>query len=347
MCLAFRRGLVAFPATATGRHIDARASRTASVAMRLGLLVLAGWALRRELAGVQMDELLRQFGGYGWRHATLALAGTVASFVVLGLIEMLAIRHANTARIPRRTVLATAFVANAFSQSIGLALLTGAAVRVRAYARRGVDTAAVARISAFVTLTVTLGLLGCGAIAFLISRAPLRVLSLTLPVHPLGVALGLLVLAYLAWSLVATRDQIGRGRWQLRRPRPRAALTQLLLSSADWLLTGTVLFAVLPSTLGIEYGALLRAYLVAQTAGMVSHVPGGAGVFEAVMLTLLATGTATQRAGLVAALVMFRVVYYLLPLLVALGVSAVAELRPKRVHRIAVPTRGRELVHVE
>ena len=172
-------------------------------------------------------------------------------------------------------------------------------------------------------------------------------LSLTLPVHPLGVALGLLVLAYLAWSLVATRDQIGRGRWQLRRPRPRAALTQLLLSSADWLLTGTVLFAVLPSTLGIEYGALLRAYLVAQTAGMVRHVPGGAGVFEAVMLTLLATGAATQRAGLVAALVMFRVVYYLLPLLVALGVGAVAELRPKRVPRIAVPTRGRELVHVE
>ncbi|HET9011725.1 MAG TPA: hypothetical protein VFN38_07900, partial [Gemmatimonadaceae bacterium] len=241
----------------------------------------------------------------------------------------------------------TAFVANAFSQSIGLALLTGAAVRVRAYARRGVDTAAVARISAFVTLTVTLGLLACGAIAFLASRAPLRVLRVTLPVHPLGLVLGLTVLAYLSWSLLAVRDQVGRGRWQLRRPRPRAALAQLLLASADWLLTGTVLFAVLPSSMGLEYAALLRAYLVAQTAGMMSHVPGGAGVFEAVMLTMLATGAATQRAGLVAALVMFRVVYYLLPLLVALGVAAVAELRPRRARRIAPPTLTRELAHVE
>lgn len=314
--------------------------------MRLGLLVLAGWALRRELAGVQMDELLRQFGGYGWPHATLALAGTVASFLVLGLIETLAIRHANTAHIPRRTAMTTAFVANAFSQSIGLALLTGTAVRVRAYARRGVDTAAVARISAFVTLTVTLGLLACGAIAFLASREPVRALGMTLSVHPLGIVLGLAVLAYFAWSVVAIRDHVGRGRWQLRRPRPRAALAQLLLSSADWLLTGTVLFAVLPSTAGIEYGTLLRAYLVAQTAGMASHVPGGAGVFEAVMLTLLATGSATQRVELVAALVMYRVVYYLLPLLAALAVAAVAELRPRRVHRTVRPME-RELVHVE
>lgn len=315
--------------------------------MRLALLGLAGWALRRELAGVQMDELLRQFGRYGWRHATLAVIGTVASFLALGLIELLAIRHANAVAIPRRTAMATAFVANAFSQSIGLALLTGAAVRLRAYARRGADASAVARISAFATLTVTLGLLACGAVAFLASRQPLRVLRSTLPVHPLGVVLGVAVLAYLGWSIFAVRDQVGRGRWQLRRPRPRAALAQLSLSSADWLITGTVLFAVLPPSLGLEYGTLLRAYLVAQIAGMASHVPGGAGVFEAVMLTLLATGAVTQRAGLLAALVMFRVVYYLLPLLAALVVAGVAELRLRRVHRRAAPAPTRELVHVE
>ena len=70
---------------------------------------------------------------------------------MLGLIERLAIRHANTTSIPRRTAMTTAFVANAFSQSIGLALLTGAAVRLRAYARRGADAPAVARISDVVT----------------------------------------------------------------------------------------------------------------------------------------------------------------------------------------------------
>ena len=224
----------------------------------------------------------------------------------------------------------TAFVANAFSQSIGLALLTGAAVRLRAYARRGFDAAAVARISGFVTLTVTLGLLACGAGAFLASREPLRIGRAALSVHPVGIVLALVVLAYLAWSVVATRDHVGRGRWLLRRPTGRVALAQLALSSADWLITGTVLFAVLPTAAGVEYGPLLRAYLVAQTLGVASHVPGGAGVFEAVMLTLVATGDATQRTALIAALVMFRVVYYLLPLAAALVVAGVSELLPRR-----------------
>jgi uncharacterized membrane protein YbhN (UPF0104 family) len=300
------------------------------VALRLGLLALAAWALRRELAGVQLGDLPRQFGGYDWRHATLSVAGTVASFATLGLIELLATGYAGATRIPRRTVMTTAFVAHAFSQSIGLALLTGAAVRLRAYARRGVDALAVARISGFVTFTITLGLLACGAAALLASREPLRVMHVTLPVRSAGALLALIVLAYLAWSAVASHDHIGTGRWLLRRPSARMALAQVGVSSLDWLITGTVLFAVLPAAAGLEYGPLMRAYLVAQTAGMASHVPGGAGVFEAVILTLAATGAGEQRAALIAGLVMFRVVYYLLPLMVALVTAGVTELLPRR-----------------
>lgn len=281
------------------------------------------------------DALLQQVGASGWRHAALALAGTIASFATLGVIESLAVRQAETARVPWRTAMTTAFVANAFSQSIGLALLTGAAVRLRAYARRDVDAAAVARISGFVTLTVTLGLLACGAGAFLASREPLRIGSVALAVRPVGALLALVVLAYLGWSVVASRDHVGGGRWMLRRPTARVAVTQLVLSSADWLVTGTVLFAVMPVAAAVSYGPLLRAYLVAQTLGVASHVPGGAGVFEAVVLTLLATGDASQRTALIAALVMYRVVYYLLPLAGALLVAAVAELRPRRHRRIA------------
>jgi uncharacterized membrane protein YbhN (UPF0104 family) len=327
------------------RHIHARVARTASVALRLALFTLAAWALSHELSGVQLGELLRQFGDYGWRHALLALAGTAASFAVLGLIESLAVTHTGTVRIPRRTVMATAFVANAFSQSIGLALLTGSAVRLRAYARRGVDAAAVARISTFVTVTITLGLLACGAVALLASREPLRIAQTALPVRVVGASLALVVIAYLVWGSVSTPDQVSPRWLLLRRPGARVVLTQLALSSLDWVVTGTVLFAVLPSAAGLHHGAMLRTYLVAQTVGMASHVPGGAGVFEAVVLTLAATGVPSQRAALIAALVMFRVVYYLVPLLSALVVGGLAELLP-RGRRPARATLEREVAHV-
>lgn len=266
---------------------------------------------------------------YGWRHAALALAGTAASFVALGLVESLALRcTVARLRVPWRAAMATSFVANAFSQSIGLSLLTGAAVRLRAYSRHRLDAAAVARTSAFVTLTITLGLVTCGAVALLIGGGPFRVATVTIRARPVGAVLLAGVAAYVTWSVVASRDHIGRGRWQLRRPTGRVALAQLLLSSADWLLTATVLFAVLPDAAGLGFAELLRVYLIAQTVGMLSHVPGGVGVFEAVMLTLTGRGHASQQAALVAALVSFRIVYYLLPLFGAMLVAAISELTP-------------------
>ena len=294
------------------------------------LLTLAVWALRRELGSVHSDELARQIASYGWWHAAFAVAGTVASFGTLGMIESLALRvAAPRVRVAKRTAMVTAFVANAFSQSIGVALLTGAAVRIRAYRSRRLDAADVARTTAFVTLTVTLGLLACGGAALLAGRPSLHLANIIVPARPLGLVLLLIVAAYVAWSAVASREHLGWGRWQLRRPTGRIAVTQLVLSSADWLLTATVLFAVLPSAAGIGFAELLRAYLIAQTVGMASHVPGGAGVFEAVMLTLTVRGSPTAQAAVVAALVSFRIVYYLLPLVGALLVAAVVELRPR------------------
>lgn len=337
MCIAFCRARSLFPPITAKPLIHPRVARTASIALRLVLLALASWALRRELAGVRAAELLSQFHAYGWRHAALALGCTAASFVTLGLIEVMALRAAGVhSRIPRRAAMTTAFVTHAFSQSVGLALLTGAAVRLRAYARYRMDASAVARTSAFVTLTVALGLIACGAGAFLASSEPLRLLGRELPVRPVGLVLAIVVLAYVVWGATASRKVLGRGRWQLTHPTARIAMGQLLLSTVDWLLTGTVLFALLPASAGIGYAEMLRAYFIAQTVGVASHIPGGAGVFEAVMLTLVARGDMAQQAAIVAALVMFRIVYYLLPLISAVIVSAVSELWPRGGSRSSV-----------
>ena len=236
--------------------------RWCAVTFRGALLVAACWALRRELAGIRPADLVARLAAYGLPHVALGLACTAASFLVLGAIEVAALRQAageSSTDVPRRAAMTTAFVANAFSQSIGLALL---------------------------------------------------------------------VLAYLTWSLVGRGEALGRGRWSLPRPSATLAAAQVGLSALDWLLTGTVLFAFVPAALGVGYWALLRAYMIAQTVGMTSHVPAGAGVLELVMLALLAgAAPAAARAAVVASLVMFRVVYYVMPLVVAVVVAGAAELR--------------------
>jgi uncharacterized membrane protein YbhN (UPF0104 family) len=339
-------------ATAEVPVAPARWRRRVALVARVALLAAAGVALSRELAGLSLAHVVTALRAVSASHLALAVAATVGSFALLGLVELIALEHAHahehahatTAKagsvVPRRTAIFTSFVANAFSQSIGFALFTGGAVRLRGYARHGLGPGAVARVTGVATLVTTLGLIGCGAIALLAGSAPLSMLGVAIAARPLGIALAFVPLAYLAWS-VGGRDAT-LGRWRLARPRSRLAIAQLGLSALDWLLTGTVLYALMPAALGIGYWRLIRAYVLAQAVGMSSHVPAGAGVLEAMLLLLLAIPAAhAAHIGLVAGVVLFRMTYYLAPLLAALATAIVAELRRSRDALVPLPLMGR------
>jgi phosphatidylglycerol lysyltransferase len=298
-------------------------------AVRLALVIAACWALRRELQAVSIGELVAQFRSIGWTNIGLALLLTTLSFVMLGVVELLGLRFGAreiATSTPVRAAFGTSFVANAFSQSVGLAVLTGTAVRLRSYERYGLSSASVGQVSAFVTLTSTLGLLGVGAWAMATTAtSPLGRFATV--VRPAALIFALVLVGYLAWSLFGKRAVAGKGNWIVMRPTPRLALGQILLSGVDWLVTGAVLFVLLPEMPFLGLASLLRTYMVAQVVGVSSHVPAGAGVFEVVMLALLvAGGGGGQRAAIIAALVMFRVVYYLVPLCAAIAVAGASEL---------------------
>jgi len=311
--------------------------------LRFALFAIAVAILWRQVAGVDRSALLRALGSYGWPRITLALLCTAASFLTLGGVELLALRYAGsraTSAVTRSVAFTTAFVSHAFSQSVGLALVTGAAVRLRAYAGYGVDALVVARASAFVTASVILGLLSLGAVVLLDTPSALRIGHITIAARPTGVLLAAIVLAYLGWTVVGSRAGPGSGRRRVPRPSPSLGAGQIMLAAFDWLVTGTVLFAVLPAGLPIAYLEFLRAYLAAQTLGMVSHIPGGAGVFEVVLLALIAPGTsAGMLAAIAASLVAYRVIYYLVPLCVATAVAAISEVRRSRA-RVALTPRA-------
>lgn len=303
--------------------------RSGAIALRIVIGIAAIWALERELHDVNVAGLGQQIRGLGWAHVGLGVTCTVVSFLLLGAIELVALRQTDDrsgSAVGVGTALRIGFVANALSQSIGVALLTGAAVRARAYVRYQLDAVAVMQVTAFVTITATLGLLTGGAVALFTASAPLSVGGFTVAVRPVAGLLGAIVLAYLAWSAVGRGDGVGHGRWRIRRPTPAAAIGQIVLSTADWLITGAVLYAFLPAHSGLTLWLVLGSYLIAQSLAVTSHVPGGAGVFEVVIVALLARGApGVPPSALAAALVMFRVTYYLVPLCLAMLMAVVSE----------------------
>lgn len=296
--------------------------------VRGGLALAAIWALRRQLAGQRSEALLRQLRAFGWQHLALGGAAVAASFLVLGAVELLGVRQAASRKaVSPFSAVGTSFVANALSQSIGLSVLTGAAVRARVYGRIGLSAPEITQVTAFVTISATLGLMACGAAAIVGARGHLLLpTGITVGMIPIAALLATVVAAYFAWAAFGRSDAVGIGRWTLARPSGSIALSQTALSAIDWVLTGLVLFAFIPAQAGLSFGVVLSAYLIAQVLAVTSHVPAGAGVLEVVTVGLLAGGAPHEvRTAVVAALLMFRVCYYLLPLVAAIGISAVFE----------------------
>ncbi|HEX6807999.1 MAG TPA: lysylphosphatidylglycerol synthase domain-containing protein [Gemmatimonadaceae bacterium] len=305
--------------------------RAAAITARAVVLGVSVVALRHELAGLDRAQLTAALRQYDAPQVALAVLCTAASFATLGLVEFLAPHYAGrgaSRAIPGRAALATAFVAHAFSQSMGFGLLTGTAVRLRAYAKYDVDAETCARISIFVTTTTLLGLFALGSIALLTAPGFSRLVWTRAAAASIGAAMAAVVVAYLAWCSLGGNKGIGVGEWRLTPPSSSMAATQMALAIADWLVTGTVLYLLLLHGTFASFTGFLAAYLVAHAAGIASHVPAGAGVFEATFLASIAPGAVNpERAGLVASLVAYRVLYYALPLCAAAALATISELR--------------------
>jgi phosphatidylserine/phosphatidylglycerophosphate/cardiolipin synthase-like enzyme/uncharacterized membrane protein YbhN (UPF0104 family) len=305
--------------------------RTAAYAhiVRLAFLALASVTIWHQMATLRWADLAPLLRSYRWPQVALAFGLTAVSFLLLGAIEILALVTASAGsawRVPRRHALVTAFISHAFSQSMGVSLLTGTAVRLRAYASHGVSTIAVTRVTAFVTVAIVLGLLSLGSGALLFGSS-LQTGAFHIPPGPVGVTLALIVLSYLVWSVIA------------RNLSPTIAAAQIGLSAFDWYLTATILFILLPPYSPFAYLTFISACILAHTFGMLSHVPGGTGVFEATMFTLLAADLGgAGRGALAASLIVYRLVYYLIPLGAAMVVAAVAGARrPETAVTVSLP----------
>lgn len=251
-----------------------------------------------------------------------AILAATLSFASLGAYDVLSVNSMAPKRVPSWVSLLTGASGYAISNLLGASWLTGTAVRYRIYGRRGLDFAQV------------LAVLAVSWSAFWM--ASLLILGALMVLHPAGLAavlplsgraelgLGLAILLVLGGFLL----WIGRGARGFRLagktynlPSLQLALALIAVAVADLIFASATLYILMPATVTTSYAVLFVVFIAALTLGIISHTPAGVGVFEATIILGLG---AVGRSDVLAGLVLFRLVYTVLPFVVAgLGLAVV------------------------
>ena len=299
----------------------------ASVFFGILLFFTALFILHRELAEYHYHDIIRQLESLPRQSLLLAFLIAAINYLVLTVYETLAFRYISH---PLRywKIALTSFVSNVFNNNMGFAMLTGNSVRFRLYSAWGAQAVDITKVIVFYTITIWLGLLAFAGTLFLIE--PVEIPKLFhLPFHsvfPIGVGFILILFGYLVWAGFGKSVKI-KG-FEFRLPPLRISFYQVVISSLDWALVGSILYVLLPSSASISFPLFLSVFLFAQISGLTSQIPGGFEVFETVMLLFLARTIPTPT--VLGALLAYRSVYYWIPLGLAAALFGAQEILERR-----------------
>jgi len=297
---------------------------------------LIAWLLVNQARAIDWQEVfdaMRALPG-----ATLLLAGALAasSFALYSTYDLLG-RHLTRHPLSAGTVMGVTFISYAFNLNLG-SLVGGVAFRYRLYSRLELSNGTITRVLGFSMLTNWLGYLVVAGAIFcvwpLVLPADWKIDNAGLRI--LGAVLLLVAAAYLVLCAFASGHVFRIHRHSFKVPSLRMAMLQLAMSCLNWSLIGGVIWVLLQGELA--YHSVLAVLLVAAVAGVITHVPAGLGVLEAVFIALLSDQVPQGR--LLGVLLVYRGLYYLLPLGVATLAYFVAELRAKRWRARAVANEG-------
>lgn len=286
------------------------------IAVSVLLAALAAYVLWRTFQRISFADVVAQMRAVP--PATLALAGlcAAAAFTVLAFYEVAVVRYVK-GEIGSAKPMLTAFIAFPLGHAVGQAMLSGGALRYRMYTPAGFSATEVGATVLLATMPYALGfglLLDVSLVFAADMLAPMfRISSKWL--FLLG-CIGLCKdAAYALLILVRTRP-IKLGGWSVNLPTPAMTALQLVVGLADIFLVSIILYMLLPESIGIGYLAFLGAYLASVLVGVLSHVPAGLGVLESMLLLLLPEVPPEQ---LLAAVLMYRVIYEIIPVGISLA----------------------------
>ena len=292
------------------------------------LFLGAVWALHRELRETSFAELKATVHGMSWTALLLSLLAVGADYLLLTLGDWFAVREAGGS-IPYRRVALVSFIGNAVGFNVGASLLSGGSVRYRLYSSLGMQPAQIARVVALSQIVFFFGISGISGVALLF--APGEVLA-SLGWPPLArYGVGALCLGVPIF-LLALRIAVGKERelsvagHAVPLPQASVLAKQYVVGFLDPILASFALYFLLPGG-GVSAASFCAAFVVAALAGAASQVPGGLGVFDASLVMILSSHY--PKAALLSALLVYRLLYYVVPLVAAVLLLVFVELRDR------------------
>ena len=295
------------------------------VAIGLLIVVIAGAALFRLLRDIDLDEVVAALRAKSVREVVIAGGFVLAGYVTLTLYDFFALRTIGRNTVPYRIAALAGFTSYAIGHNLGATVFTGGAIRFRIYSAWGLSIIDVAKIAFVTGLTFWLGnafLLGFG-----MSYAPAAASAVNqLPAwvnRGIGLSGLILIVGYLIWLMPRPRV-VGRSDWRIVLPGLRLTVVQIGIGVLDLTLGALAMYMLLPDRPAIDFITLLVIFVTATLLGFLSHAPGSLGVFEAAMLVGLPL---FQKEGLLASLLIFRLLYFVFPLFFAALLLSLRELR--------------------
>lgn len=288
----------------------------------LAATLLTAWTLQRQFGDTSLASVGAAARALPAPQLFAALGLTALSFLCLAIYDLVGARIVAPRRVPVATALLAGATANAVSNTLGFHAVTGSVIRAHLYLRCGLTKHEVARIVSLAWLALGLG--------FVTLLAAAELQRATTMEHP-GAALwsGGLIAAglsiFVAWRAFGKRQLSVFG---FRQPLPsaRLALFQIGLGAVESAAAIGALYVLLPPDLAPPFSLFAVGCIAAVALGVVAHAPGGIGIFEASVTAMLA---GAGRADLLAALLMYRAIYNLLPFAMSVGAFGLLALKPR------------------
>ena len=292
--------------------------------LSLGIIAIAGVILYRMLREINFVDVIDAVEAVEKHDVVKAGLFVAAGYLALTFYDLFALRTIGHPRVPYRIAALAGFTSYAVGHNVGASVFTGGAVRYRIYSHHGLSAIDVAKLCFVAGLTFWLGnaaVLGLGIIysprsASAIDQLPLWFNSV------LGVAIVVVLGSYLVWVWRAPR-KIGNKRWEVTLPRGPSTLLQIAIGIIDLFCCAFAMYMLVPADPHVGFIELSVIFVSATLLGFASHSPGGLGVFDAAMLVAL---WQYDKEDLFAGLLLFRLLYYITPFVLALFLLGAREL---------------------
>jgi len=309
----------------TAHYFDSRVGLSRiGLVVSLTIIAVAVVVLYHILREIDPDELIDAIEATNWRTFLIAGLFVAAGYLTLTFYDLFALRTIGRSEVPYRVAALAGFTSYAVGHNVGASVFSGGAVRYRIYSGWGLSVIEVTKICFVAGLTFWLGnatVLGLG-----ILRAPQAARALDqLPLWTnrlLAIIILALLAAYVAWVWVKPRV-IGREGWQVTLPGGPLTLLQIAIGIVDLGCCAAAMYMLVPDEPNLGFVTVAVIFVAATLLGFASHAPGGLGVFDAAMLVAL---WQFDKEDLLAGLLLFRLLYYIVPFVLSLAVLGAREI---------------------